>query len=449
MRFKQFIHIKGVFGLVMALFFMFQSPVYAQPDTVTTVTTETEQVVSEGEATATTGTEEDAGTTPAADEEVTQSASAASQTVAEAGEQAEGIPTQVYINFFYYVLLFVLVCLIVNIIGQIMSIYDLTLNLQRRRVGNDWHAHQGWLFLIGLFVFLYGMYWSYTVHGSMSFREAATVHGARIDTMFIITTIVTTIVLILTHIALFGFAFQYRGSDKKKAYFYPHNNTLEKIWTITPAVVLTILVLFGFFTWRGITNIPEEQQKNALQVEVTAEQFAWNIRYGGRDNVVGSHNYKLTTPNNGLGIDFTDKNSLDDIRAGDIVLPVGKPVHFTVRAKDVLHSFYIPEFRVQINAVPGMPTFFHVIPKYTTEEMRTKLNDPTYNYILLCAKICGSGHYNMQKKVIVVSEPEYKEWLSQQTYYFDETMQKEFKELSQPQQANAVIDGGNTMVSNN
>src|SRR5690606_1236576 len=432
MRFNKFIHIKGVFGLVMALFFMFQNPVYAQPDTVSTVVTEAGQVTSEGEAaTEAPGTDaEDAAATTSGTEEVAQSGSAATQTVDEAGENAEGIPTQVYVNFFYYVLLFVFVCLIVNIIGQIMSIYDLTQSLQRRRIGNDWHAHQGWLFLIGLFVFLYGMYWSYTVHGSMSFREAATLHGAKIDAMFITTTIVTTIVLILTHIALFGFAFQYRGSDKKKAYFYPHNNTLEKIWTITPAVVLTILVLFGFFTWRGITNIPEEQQKNALQVEVTAEQFAWNIRYGGRDNVVGSHNYKLTTPNNGLGIDFTDKNSLDDIRAGDIVLPVGKPVHFTVRAKDVLHSFYIPEFRVQINAVPGMPTFFHVVPKYTTEEMRTKLNDPTYNYILLCSKICGSGHYNMQKKVIVVTEPEYKEWLSQQTYYFDETMQKEFKELS-------------------
>ena len=448
MRLKQFIHIKGVFGLVLGLLFMFQSPIYAQSDTAA-VTTATEEVATADSSVADSATE---GETEAASssEEVAASApssSSASATVAAAEEKPE-IPTQVYVNFFYYVLLFVLICLIVSIIGQIMNIYDLTQNLQRRRLGNNWHSHQAWFFLIGLFVFLYGMYWSYMNHGAQSFREAATEHGAKIDTLFIITTIITTIVLILTHIALFGFAFKYRGSDKRKAYFYPHNNTLEKIWTITPAVVLTILVLFGFFTWRGITNIPEQDQKDALQIEVTAEQFAWSIRYGGRDNVVGRRNYKLTTPTNGLGVDYTDKSSLDDIRAGDIVLPVGKPVHFTVNSKDVLHSFYIPEFRVQINAVPGMPTFFYIVPKYTTEEMRTKLDNPNYNFILLCAKICGSGHYNMQKKVVVVTEAEYKEWLGEQTYYFDETMQKEFKELSQPKQA-AIVTEGNEMVSNN
>jgi len=446
MRLKQFIHIKGIFGLVLGLLFMFHSPGFAQTDTAS-VKADTEQVAT-ADSSVTDSATEDAAAASSSDETVAASSSASSTTAAAAADEKPGIPTQVYVNFFYYVLLFVLVCLIVNIIGQIMNIYDLTQGLQRRRFGNNWHSHQGWFFLVGLFVFLYGIYWSYAHHGTQSFREAATEHGAHIDTMFIITTIITTIVLILTHIALFGFSFKYRGSDKKKAYYYPHNNTLEKIWTIIPAVVLTILVLFGFFTWRGITNIPEDQQKNALQIEVTAEQFAWNIRYGGRDNTVGKHNYKLTTPNNGLGIDFTDKNALDDIRAGDIVLPVGKPVHFTINSKDVLHSFYIPEFRVQINAVPGMPTFFHIVPKYTTEEMRAKLDDPNYNFVLLCFKICGSGHYNMQKKVIVVTDAEYKEWLSQQTYYFDETMQKEFRELSQPKQANAVIDG-NKMVSNN
>jgi len=446
MRLKQFIHIKGIFGLVLGLLFMFQSPSFAQTDTAS-VKADTEQVAT-ADSSVTDSATAGAAATSSSDDTVSASTPSSSTAAAPAADEKAGIPTQVYVNFFYYVLLFVLVCLIVNIIGQILNIYDLTQDLQRKRFANNWHSHQGWFFLVGLFVFLYGIYWSYVHHGSQSFREAATEHGARIDTLFIITTIITTIVLILTHIALFGFAFKYRGSDKKKAYFYPHNNTLEKIWTIIPAVVLTILVLFGFFTWRGITNIPEDQQKNALQIEVTAEQFAWNIRYGGRDNTVGKHNYKLTTPNNGLGIDFTDKNSLDDIRAGDIVLPVGKPVHFTVNSKDVLHSFYIPEFRVQINAVPGMPTFFHIVPKYTTEEMRAKLDDPNYNFILLCSKICGSGHYNMQKKVIVVTEAEYKEWLSQQTYYFDETMQKEFRELSQPKQANAVIDG-NKMVSNN
>jgi cytochrome c oxidase subunit 2 len=443
MRLKGIIHIKGVFGLVFGLLFLFHSPSFAQTDTAS-VNADTEQVAT------TDSSAVDSATATDVTEEVSASSTPASSpsTAAVSVEEEAGIPAQVYVNFFYYVLLFVLVCFIVTILGQVLSVYELTQGLRRRQAANNWHSHQAWFFLVGLIVFLYGIYWSYAHHGAQSFREAATEHGARIDTLFIITTIITTIVLILTHIALFGFAFKYRGSDKRKAYFYPHNNTLEKIWTITPAVVLTVLVLFGFFTWRGITNIPEEQQKEALQIEVTAEQFAWNIRYGGRDNTVGKRNFKLTTPTNGLGIDFTDNSALDDIRAGDIVIPVGKPVHFTINSKDVLHSFYIPEFRVQINAVPGMPTFFYIVPKYTTEEMRSKLDDPNYNFILLCAKICGSGHYNMQKKVIVVTDAEYKEWLSQQTYYFDEAMQKEFKELSQPKQANLVSDG-NKMVSNN
>src|SRR5690606_12438372 len=119
--------------------------------------------------------------------------------------------------------------------------------------------------------------------------------------------------------------------------------------------------------------------------------------------------------------------AFDDVRAGDIVLPVGKPVRFTINSKDILHSFYIPEFRVQMNAVPGMPTYFQFTPVYTTEERREALGDPNYNYVLLCAKICGSGHYNMQKTVRVVTEEEYKQWLSEQTYFYTEDVQKEFE----------------------
>src|SRR5690554_5499589 len=224
MRVKQFIHIKSVFGLVLALVFLIHSPGFAQTDTAA-VNADTEQVSTESPDTEaeSTVTDESADAAPETTGSSEETVEAPTQsTTAEAAENAEtGIPTQVYVNFFYYVLLFVLVCLIVTIIGQIMSIYDLTQGLQKRRVGNNWHAHQGWFFLVGLFVFLYGMYWSYANHGSMSFREAATVHGAKIDTLFIVTTVITSIVLFLTHIALFGFAFTYRGSDKRKAYYYP------------------------------------------------------------------------------------------------------------------------------------------------------------------------------------------------------------------------------------
>ncbi len=421
MRLKQFLNFRLAFGLFLGLSILFHGVSFAQ-DTVNSAGADTTVT-----ATSAVPESDNAAETKVEAEPVTTVAPATvSSTPAEA--EKAGISTQVYVNFFYYVLLFLLVCFIVGIIGKVMDIYGITRQMQGYdRSQEIWGKSQGWFFLVGLFVFLYGIYWSYANHGAQSFREAATEHGAAIDVMFIITVIITTIVLVITHILLFGFAFQYRGSEKRKAYFYPHNNTLEKIWTIIPAIVLTILVLFGFFTWRTITNIPVDVQKNAIQIEVTGEQFAWTVRYGGRDNQIGKHNYKLVTPTNGLGIDYNDKSALDDVRAGDIVIPVGKQVRFTINSKDVLHSFYIPEFRVQMNAVPGMPTFFQIVAKYTTEEMREKVGNPNYNFILLCSKICGSGHYNMQKTVRVVSEEEYKEWLSQQSYFFDEDMRKEFQ----------------------
>jgi cytochrome c oxidase subunit 2 len=134
----------------------------------------------------------------------------------------------------------------------------------------------------------------------------------------------------------------------------------------------------------------------------------------------------MTTPTNPYGIDFNDKNSWDDIQGSEIWLPVNKPVRFHIVSKDIIHSFYIPDFRVQINAVPGMTNYFQFTPTVTTEEMRDRLGDYNYDFVMLCNKICGSGHYNMQKKVVVVTEEKYKEWLAKQNKYFTEDLQKEF-----------------------
>src|SRR5690606_13824775 len=221
------------------------------------------------------------------------------------------IDPQVYANFFYYTLLFFLICVLVAVIGRILKIYELTRSMNGLDNVYYMYKFHAYFFLVCLIAGLYGVYWSYANHGAQSWREAATEHGQQIDVMFLVTTIITTIVLVLTHIGLFGFAFKYRATATRKAYFYPHNNTLEKIWTVVPATVLTILVLFGFFTWRSITNVSEEDQANALHIEVTGEQFAWTVRYPGRDGKIGERNYKLTTPLNSLGIDFNDKNSWD------------------------------------------------------------------------------------------------------------------------------------------
>lgn len=345
--------------------------------------------------------------------------------MAQTAEES-GIPAQAYKNFFFGVLLILLAAVIVGILGKVINIYQLTSKMNGKFNPLAANNFQATLLLIALPIFLYGVYWSYVNHGDMAWRDAVTEHGKRIDTMFIITTVICTIVLVLMHILLFSFSYKYRMRMKRKAFFYPHNNTIEKIWTIIPAIVLTILVLFGFFTWRSITNVPEDLQKSAIQIEVLGEQFAWTVRYPGRDGEFGPRNYRLTTPLNPYGIDFSNPASYDDLLGGEIVIPVNKPVRFHILSKDILHSFYIPDFRVQINAVPGMTTYFQFTPTTTTQEMRDKMDDQEYNFVMLCNKICGSSHFNMQKRVRVVTEEEYEAWLNEQTYFFNEDIQKEF-----------------------
>lgn len=349
----------------------------------------------------------------------------------------------------YYLLMFLLVCIFVAIVGKILKVYEISRDMQGQKSTIDNKRIHGVLLGLFLLVGLYGVYWSYSVQGPMSMHESASVHGLDIDFMFKITLILTTIVFILTHIALFGFSFKYRGSENRKAYFYPHNNSLERIWTIVPAIVLTVLVLLGFFTWRNITNVSPEDQKLAVNIEVVGEQFKWTLRYAGADNQIGRRNYKLTTPTNGLGIDFKDQKSWDDKLVSEIVIPVGKPARFTIGSKDVLHSFYLPDFRVQMNAVPGMPTYFQFTPRLTTVEMREKRNDPKYDYVLLCAKICGAGHYNMQAKVTVVSEAEYATWIAKQALYYNDDVKKELQLVNKKSadENNKIALNTNTIIN--
>ena len=356
-----------------------------------------------------------------------QAAASTATTIADAESKNAYVPKMVT----YYLLLFLLVCIVIALVGKILSVYDLTKKVQGVKEGFSWDKFNGFMFLAFLVVGLYGTYWSYTVQGAQTLPESASEHGVKIDEMFNITLIITTIVFVITHTLLFVFSYKYSYSNKKKAYFLPHNNTLEKYWTVIPAIVLTILVLLGFFTWRNITNISPDGIRNSIHVEVTAHQFAWEVRYGGKDNTNGKKNYKLIGGLGGLnslGLDLSDKTNYDDLTVTEIVLPVNKSVRFTLGSKDVLHSFYMPHFRVQMNCVPGMATYFQFTPKLTTADMRVKVDDPNFNYYLLCAKICGGSHYNMKFAVRVVSDTEYKKWLIDQKPIVSAAMIKSYQE---------------------
>jgi cytochrome c oxidase subunit 2 len=179
--------------------------------------------------------------------------------------------------------------------------------------------------------------------------------------------------------------------------------------------------------------------EDVIEIEATGYQFAWDIRYPGPDGKIGTKNYKLIDPaKNPLGMDFTDPKTHDDFIADRIVLPVGKKVRVRITSKDVLHNFYLPHFRVKMDAIPGLPTYFIFTPMITTADYKQQLReypewnvdqDPSdpeigsrwenFDFELACAELCGKGHYSMRKVVEIVTEEEYEAWLaSQNSFYF-------------------------------
>jgi cytochrome c oxidase subunit 2 len=315
----------------------------------------------------------------------------------DAGSVAQGTTTAgtpdpmatsaMWTGVLYYVLLFLVLAVCLAVIGRILKVYDLSQQMQGKKAIN-WNNVMGIVCLVFIIVAMYGAYWSLTVQGSVKLPVAASAHGGAIDDMFTVTTILTLIVFVITQVLLFGFAFVYRNNGKRKGHFVPHNDTIEKIWTVIPAIVLTVLVVFGFFTWQSVMN--SDEQKGDLNIDVTGHQFKWELRYPGPDGKLGTVNYKLSNPNNILGIDFTDRRSLDDLEADTLVLPVDKAVRLNIHAQDVIHSVFLPHFRVQLNAVPGLPTFFRFTPTITTAQMRVETDNPNFEYLLYC-KSCSRG----------------------------------------------------------
>ncbi|SHM57948.1 cytochrome c oxidase subunit 2 [Cyclobacterium lianum] len=264
-------------------------------------------------------------------------------------------------------------------------------------------------FLIGCGVL---MFW-YSIKEFDNYQlPIASEHGIITDRLFWITMAVTGFIFILTHILLFWFSYHYQYSEKRKASYYPDNNKLEIIWTLVPAVVLTILVVSGWKAWSDITAPAPE---DAHVVEIMGYQFAWDIRYGGMDNTLGDYDYRLTSATNSRGIDFTDKNSFDDFPSQNVVIPKGEPVLFKIRARDVLHSVFAPHMRLKMDAVPGMPTRFWFVANKTTEEMRAELADEEFEYEIACTEVCGNGHFSMRRVIRVVEPDEYRAWVAEQT----------------------------------
>ena len=358
------------------------------------------------------------------------------------------------------------------------------------------------VFLVGFFGLVV---YEYSIHNQFNLAnfESASEHGIEMDRMMTWTWIATLPVFFLTQFLLFFFSFKYRQKPNHKAYFLSHNNNLEYVWTLIPAIVLAVLVSGGFKMWNKVLR--SDSDGTTQQIEVFAYQFGWNARYPGADGELGKANFNLINGVNPLGVanrehavelineleadilsmdtaimrlpkelavlksglgglvDDDRKDQLNKIKAytsgdkktdlelmirarytqierlkkalicengmfdgkgdddqvvGEIHLVKDKPVRLRFRARDVIHSAYLPYFRTQMNVVPGLPTEFTFTPVKSTKEMQATKGDPEFDYYLVCNKICGNAHFNMKMKVVVEDQASYDKWMAEQAALF-------------------------------
>lgn len=294
-------------------------------------------------------------------------------------------------------------------VGNLISIAKGRKADSRVEPNNGLHAK---LFVLFMVLSLGGFFY-YSVKNFHRYQlPIASEHGLRTDTLFWITMAVTVIAFTIISIIMFVFLYKYQYREGQRAKFYPDNHYLELTWTIVPAVVLTILIITGLNAWNDITS---PASKDAEVIELVGQQFAWTARYPGADKQLGAYDYKLIDAINEFGLDLrNDKNTYDDFKSLELHIPVDQEVLLKIRAKDVLHSVFLPHFRVKMDAVPGMPTQFKFTATKTTEQMRAELKNPNFNYELACAEICGRGHFSMKMAVVVETREEYEKWKASQ-----------------------------------
>ena len=274
----------------------------------------------------------------------------------------------------------------------------------------------GFLLVSFLVLGLIGVYWCHDLlyEKTLFIQPSASDHGERIDTMMNITIIITGFTFLLTQILLFWFSFKYQHSEKRKAYYYPHNTNWEILWTTVPAIALCVLVGFGLYYWYQITG---DAPKNALQVEVTGKQFSWIYRYPGKDNTFGKKYFRNINEanSNQLGLIWDDKAAQDDIvTTTALYLVKDQPVKLNIFSRDVIHNVGLSHFRMKMDAVPGTPTTMYFTPKFTTDEMKKITGNPDFEYEISCDQMCGNNHYSMRGIIKVVTPTEFVLWRAQQ-----------------------------------
>jgi len=363
-------------------------------------------------------------------------------------------------------LVFIILVLVGIAVWQLTKIFDLTQiggSSDNDEIANDKdNSVNGYLmFAFVGFIYVFTIYSLYA-WGELVLGTPGSEHGTEVDNLMAISMALIFFVQTITQFLLHYFAFKYRGKEGQKALYFADNNKLEAIWTIIPVIVLAGLIMYGLYTWNDIMFVDKEDEQDAIVIELYAKQFGWEARYAGDDKTLGKANVRLIEGINTLGVDLADPAAQDDKVVTELHLPVGKRVIFKMRSQDVLHSAYMPHFRAQMNCVPGMITQFSFIPTVTTADMindeaiiakvdkinkiRTKnskkivadggvaLDPYTFDYLLLCNKICGASHYNMQMKIIVDSPADFKAWLAEKP-----TLAQQWKDANAPAPVEAPV----------
>lgn len=317
-------------------------------------------------------------------------------------------------NGFFLLAIVVMIFVVIFQIAKASEYVSVLKGEEKTRKQNN--KINGFMLIAFLIFGLIGVYicnkWFY--HQTLFPQGSASIEGEKVDQMLLITTAVTGAVFIITQVLLFWFAFKYQEKDGRRAFYFPHNNKLELLWTTVPAIFLTVLVVYGLIFWFKITG---DAPDKAIVVEITGHQFGWEMRYPGKDGVLGKKNYKLYNRPSGntLGVDFNDPNSHDDIHiSSNMHLPKGVPVKFVIHAQDVIHDVGLSHFRLKMDAVPGIPTTLWFTPKYTTKEMQERTGNANFVYEISCDQMCGTGHFSMRGTIIVDTPEDYAKWLAEQ-----------------------------------
>lgn len=330
------------------------------------------------------------------------------------------------------------------------------------------------LLLIFMLSFFASVIYLFVEFGYTGRGPAASVHGVSTDWLLDLNFWIIIAVFFLTNALLFGFAYKYVRKPGVKAYYFPHDNRLELAWTVVPAIVLAVIIILGLKSWNEQTDDASKEairiELFSKQFDWTVRMAGADNQLGFFDYKLTNDNNPLallttatiqdaidSMENSSTGInalmaklnnpklmfapedkalmqkDLSSKErlvrmlyqmkarhnkSLDARAHDDIVFSAGDTLYlckdqeyeFNFRAKDVIHSAFMPHFRAQMNTVPGMTTRFKFIPSITTKEMREKMNNPKFNYILMCNKICGSSHYKMKLMVVVLDKAAYNAW---------------------------------------